>query len=91
MLPEGDKITRMYIQTAKLEAGHVYIPLQASWLDDFRREVLQFPYGRHDDQIDSLSQYLGWETPAQPGEGRFMFAYNGIDNDPSAPWNISSF
>jgi hypothetical protein len=32
----------------------------ASWLDAFQREILQFPNGRHDDQIDSLSQYLSW-------------------------------
>ncbi len=56
--PEGDKITRMYAQTAKLEAGYVLIPEQAPWLDDFRDEILQFPEGRHDDQVDSMSQYL---------------------------------
>jgi predicted phage terminase large subunit-like protein len=56
--PEADKITRMIVQTAKLEAGYVFIPEQAPWLDDFRNEILQFPIGRHDDQVDSMSQYL---------------------------------
>ncbi len=46
------------MQAAKLEAGSVLIPEQAPWLDDFRNEILQFPDGRHDDQVDSLSQYL---------------------------------
>ena len=61
--PEADKITRMYGQTAKLEAGYVLIPEQAPWLDDFRDEILQFPNGRHDDQVDSMSQYLAWNAP----------------------------
>jgi predicted phage terminase large subunit-like protein len=56
--PEADKTTRMYGQTAKLEAGYVLIPEQAPWLDEFRNEILQFPDGRHDDQVDSMSQYL---------------------------------
>ena len=59
--PEADKVTRMYAQSAKIEAGHVLLPREALWLDDFRTEILQFPRGRHDDQVDSVSQYLGWE------------------------------
>ena len=30
------------------------------WLQDFQTEILQFPHGRHDDQVDSLSQFLSW-------------------------------
>jgi predicted phage terminase large subunit-like protein len=62
ILPEGDKVTRMAAQTAKIEAGHVLLPEQASWLQDFQTEILQFPNGRHDDQVDSLSQFLAWAT-----------------------------
>lgn len=60
--PESDKITRMSAQSRKIEAGRVYIPRTAPWLDTFRAEVLQFPRGRHDDQVDSLSQVLGHEA-----------------------------
>ena len=58
--PEGDKVTRMSTQSAKIEARHVFLPRRAEWLDDFRTELLQFPHGRHDDQIDSISQFLNW-------------------------------
>jgi predicted phage terminase large subunit-like protein len=58
--PETDKVTRMHAQSAKIEAGHVYLPLRAEWLEDFRTELLQFPRGRYDDQVDSLSQFLNW-------------------------------
>ena len=58
--PEGDKETRMHAESARIEAGYVHLPEQAPWLEDFKTEALQFPRGRHDDQIDSLSQFLGW-------------------------------
>jgi predicted phage terminase large subunit-like protein len=58
--PEGDKIVRMEAQTADIEAGHVHIPEAASWLGDFQTEIMAFPYGRHDDQVDSVSQFLAW-------------------------------
>ena len=58
--PEGDKVTRMSAQTAKIEAGYVLLLERAPWLQDFQTEILQFPHGRHDDQVDSLSQFLCW-------------------------------
>jgi predicted phage terminase large subunit-like protein len=58
--PEGDKVMRMSAQTAKIEAGAVHLPRNAPWLDDLRSEVLAFPNGIHDDQVDSISQALGW-------------------------------
>jgi predicted phage terminase large subunit-like protein len=60
ILPEGDKITRMSAQSAKIEAGQVYLLNQASWLGDLQAELLQFPHGRNDDQVDSISQFLNW-------------------------------
>jgi len=27
---------------------------------DFQREITLFPNGKHDDQVDSLSQFLKW-------------------------------
>jgi predicted phage terminase large subunit-like protein len=56
--PEGDKIMRMSEQTARIEAGSVFLPRQAPWLDEFRHEVLAFPNGRYNDQVDALSQAL---------------------------------
>ena len=58
--PEGDKVTRMSNQTAKIEAGAVHLLHNAPWLDDFKTEVLAFPNGLHDDQVDSVSQALNW-------------------------------
>ena len=71
IMPEGDKVTRMAAQSAKIEARHVYLPERAPWLQDFQTEILQFPHGRHDDQVDSLSQFLGWVSDSGPGEAVF--------------------
>ena len=56
--PEGDKVMRMNAQTARIEAGAVSLPSRAPWLDEFKREIMAFPDGRYDDQVDALSQGL---------------------------------
>jgi predicted phage terminase large subunit-like protein len=58
--PEGDKITRMSNQSAKIEAGQVWLPDHAPWLETFKAEILAFPNGKFDDQADSLSQFIWW-------------------------------
>lgn len=60
ILPEGDKLVRMEVQCARFEAGQVHLPKEAPWLSEFMLEILAFPHGRHDDQIDSVSQFLNW-------------------------------
>jgi predicted phage terminase large subunit-like protein len=58
--PEGDKIMRMAAAAAKIEGGSVYLPRSAPWISDLRTEILAFPHGRYDDQVDSISQFLKW-------------------------------
>ena len=60
IVPQGDKVTRMEAECARIEAGHVVLPRDAPWLDGFLTELLAFPNGRHDDQVDSVSQFLSW-------------------------------
>lgn len=58
--PDGDKLVRMETQTHIIEAGHVLLPKEAPWLAAFEEELLAFPSGKHDDQVDSVSQFLKW-------------------------------
>ena len=60
--PEGNKATRAAAITNLIEEGRVFLPRQAGWLETFRNELLQFPNGRHDDQVDSMVNFLRWET-----------------------------
>jgi predicted phage terminase large subunit-like protein len=69
--PEGDKVMRMSAQTAKIEAGAVHLPHHAPWLDDLKSELLAFPLGLHDDQVDSISQALNWFSRPR-SRGLFM-------------------
>ena len=45
----------MSAQTARIEEGRVYLPESASWLEEFRSEVMAFPNGRHGDQVDAFA------------------------------------
>jgi|HubBroStandDraft_6_1064221.scaffolds.fasta_scaffold118897_2 predicted phage terminase large subunit-like protein len=58
--PESDKVVRMSAQSAKIESRQVFLLRHANWLEDLRTEMLAFPYGAHDDQVDSISQALYW-------------------------------
>jgi predicted phage terminase large subunit-like protein len=58
--PNGSKADRMVAHSAKIEAGHVHLPREADWLDSFLLELLAFPHGKHDDQVDSVSQFFMW-------------------------------
>ena len=58
--PDLDKTTRLLLSTPPIEAGRVFVPQDAPWLAEFRRELTMFPNGKHDDQADSVSQFLTW-------------------------------
>jgi predicted phage terminase large subunit-like protein len=48
----------MTAQTPRIESGAVYLPRQAPWIEDFRAKLMAFPAGRHNEQVDALSQGL---------------------------------
>jgi predicted phage terminase large subunit-like protein len=60
--PGTDKIMRLHAQTAMFENGLVFLPRTASWLLDYIHELTSFPGTRHDDQVDSTTQFLDYIT-----------------------------
>jgi predicted phage terminase large subunit-like protein len=66
--PEGDKVVRMEAQSARFEARQIHLPRDAPWLSEFLHEILGFPHTRHDDQIDSVSQFLNWIESSRRSE-----------------------
>lgn len=50
-----DKIARAITAGSLLDAGRIFFPEGADWLTDFEHELLQFPKGSHDDQVDCLA------------------------------------
>ena len=58
--PDGDKTMRAHAQTAMMENGFVLLPNEAPWLNDTLAELVVFPNGRYDDQVDSTAQFVDW-------------------------------
>jgi predicted phage terminase large subunit-like protein len=65
--PKGTKLDRLIRQTPLIEGGKVWLPRDAHWLPEFINEATMFPNGRHDDQMDSMAQALGWLKEEGPG------------------------
>jgi predicted phage terminase large subunit-like protein len=59
---DRDKIGRLYVQQGKFSAGRVWFPRSAPFLADLEMELLTFPQGRHDDQVDSIAQALAYDA-----------------------------
>jgi predicted phage terminase large subunit-like protein len=55
---ERDKIGRLYVNQAKFAAGLVLFPEEAPYMPELLAELLTFPHGKTDDQVDSISQAL---------------------------------
>lgn len=74
------KVARLAAASSYIEAGQMRLPKEAPWLAEFEAELLGFPGARHDDQVDSLSQYFGWVRERPRGH----FSYDMMwDDDPS--------
>mgnify|MGYP000518938291 CR=1 FL=1 len=73
--PKDSKEARAYRCTGLINGGHVFLPKRAPWLATFLKETQLFPYGRHDDCSDAMTQYLNYhlDRPVRkPGIGRVI-------------------
>ena len=57
---DRDKVTRAQAATPWFETGRVWFRADAPWLGDLEAELEYFPTGQHDDQVDSVTQYLNF-------------------------------
>jgi predicted phage terminase large subunit-like protein len=64
--PGNDKVMRLYDQTAAFENERVWFPKEAPWLAEYLKELMAFPGGKHDDQVDSTTQALEELTAYRP-------------------------
>jgi predicted phage terminase large subunit-like protein len=68
----GDKAVRAQSMRGRMALEGLYVPAGSAWLPDFRSELLSFPAGRHDDQMDAIGlvgQLLDTMVrPAPPNE-----------------------
>ena len=73
---KDDKTTRLSTVLPAFESGKVLFPHDAPWLPQMLTELFGFPSARYDDQVDSISQYLGW---ARDKSSSFFVADFGFD------------
>ncbi len=50
----GDKSVRAQSIRGRMALDGLYVPSNAPWMADLRSELLAFPAGKHDDQVDAL-------------------------------------
>ncbi|QQV77529.1 phage terminase large subunit [Sphingomonas aliaeris] len=79
--PTMGKPERLAVGVDRLYSGLVRLPEAAPWLSDLKREMLAFPSATHDDQVDSITQFLLWVVERR---GRSA-ASGGRDSRVTAP------
>jgi len=60
VVPDGGKVARAQAVSPQVESGNVYLPHPAiaPWVEGFIEECTSFPNGKHDDQVDQMTQAL---------------------------------
>lgn len=55
LAPKGDKFTRALSAAFTLKSRKTYFRFGAHWLNEWEEELLHFPNGAHDDEVDTFS------------------------------------
>ena len=72
----GDKSVRAQSIRGRMALEGLYVPEAAGWYSTFRSELLTFPAGKHDDQVDALGlvgqllDRMVWGRKADPKKER---------------------
>jgi predicted phage terminase large subunit-like protein len=79
--PATSKEERFTGCLGEVEAGLILLPNDTPWIEAFRSEIRAFPYSRHDDQVDSFSQFVNYQI----GHWRFILTEHAPDGRPIRP------
>ncbi len=78
--PRLGKLDRVDGKSVELASGEYLLPADAPWLDALRHELVAFPDGRNDDQVDALVQFLEfvsgrprWSATSRGPDGRIVY------------------
>jgi predicted phage terminase large subunit-like protein len=90
-----DKATRARAFQARMASGKVFLPRKADWLANLEGELLSFPAGKNDDQVDALSlvfrmlaEMTGKEIiPQGPKKDRWDMAFDRLSGDDES-WKV---
>ena len=84
----GDKAVRAQSMRGRMALEGLYVPINAPWYADFRSELLSFPAGKHDDQVDAigligqlLDTMMTGDEPKKPEPKQDQSGYSAIEDD----------
>ncbi len=93
----GDKAIRAQSIRGRMAQEGLYVPIAAPWFPDLRSELLSFPAGKHNDQVDALGlvgQLLDKmmsgakpKAPEKPKGRRDWF--EDTDDDVTDSWKVA--
>ncbi|MGB0873649.1 MAG: phage terminase large subunit [Synechococcus sp.] len=64
--PDKSKVARAQGAAPMVEAGSVYLPPDAHWLNFFLQQTATFPVGKNDDATDAFTQAINWMRDRGP-------------------------
>ena len=81
----GDKAVRAQSIRGRMALEGLYVPTWASWYSEFKSELLSFPAGKHDDQVDALGligqlldQMVAGQNPKPPPKPKVDSGYRPL-------------
>lgn len=87
----GDKAVRAQSIRGRMGNGGLYVPINAAWYPALRSELLSFPAGKHDDQVDALGlvgqlldKMVTGQHPAKPEKPNNLSGYAPMKSEPQA-------
>lgn len=89
----GDKAVRAQSIRGRMALEGLYVPAQATWRADFESELLRFPAGVHDDQVDAIGlvgQLLDRMVKGAVAKMKTKPVRDGwdFDNEGSGSWKV---
>src|SRR4026208_450449 len=87
----GDKAVRAQSIRGRMALESLHVPTWAGWDSEFKSELLSFPAGKHDDQVDALGligqlldQVVPGQNPKPPPKPKVDSGYRpiGLDERP---------
>ena len=80
--PRGSKLARVHAATSFITNKNITIPTDSSFVGDFLQEVTIFPFAKHDDVVDALTQMILWFNAngvMSKEEERKLYSFLGND------------
>lgn len=92
----GDKAIRAQSIRGYMAVNGLYVPIHAPWYSAFHSELMSFPAGKHDDQVDMLGligqlmdRVMSGEKPKAAQKPNPLDDYKEIDRDDEDDWKVA--